>query len=211
LFALAGYYKWVKGTVIGRSEPIPTDIEVTTITGTGPRQTETITINPVAPANDPETRHLYGVEATMSHSLTWLPEPLDGLGFQASVNRAFANFEYPDTSPIADYVEPSNLIGLSKWTASGSAWFEKWGLSLRASYRYRSGYFKPNGGTNREIRPGGYLNLSAQYDLTEAVQLKLQALNVTGTKDIMYKGGFDSIAEVSNSGPQYFFGVRVRL
>ncbi len=211
LVSVAGYYKWAKGTVIGRSEPIPTDITVTTIRDNGAPVTETFTINPVAPSNDLETRHLYGVEATASHAFTWLPDPLDGFGIQGSVNRAFANFEYPDTSPIAAYIDPANLIGLSKWTASGSVWFEKWGLSLRANLRYRSGYYKPNGGTNREIRGGTYLNLSAQYDLTKNVQLKLQALNVTGTEDVMYKGGYDSIAEVSRGGTQYFFGFRVRL
>lgn len=211
LVSIAGYYKWAKGTVISAEEPIPTDITVTTIRDGGVPTTEAITINPVAPSNDSETRHLYGLEATASHAFTWLPDPLDGLGIQGSVNRAFANFEYPDTSPIADYVDPANLIGLSKWTASGSVWFEKWGLSLRANVRYRSGYYKPNSGTNREIRGGTYLNLSAQYDLTKNVQIKLQALNVTGTNDIMYKGGYDSIAEVSSSGPQYFFGFRVRI
>ncbi|MBJ7437456.1 MAG: TonB-dependent receptor [Sphingopyxis sp.] len=211
LVSVAGYYKWAKGTVIGRSEPVPTDITVTTIRDGGAPVTETFTINPVGPANDLETRHLYGVEATASHAFTWLPDPLDGLGVQGSVNRAFANFEYPDTSPIAAFVDPANLVGLSKWTASGSVWFEKWGLSLRANLRYRSGYYKPNGGTNREIRGGTYLNLSAQYDLTKNVQVKLQALNITNTQDIMYKGGYDSIAEVSRSGPQYFFGFRVRL
>lgn len=211
LVSIAAYYKWAKGTVISAEEPIPTDITVTTIRDGGAPATQTITINPVAPSNDSETRHLYGLEATASHAFTWLPDPLDGLGVQGSVNRAFANFEYPDTSPIADYVDPANLIGLSKWTASGSVWFEKWGLSLRANVRYRSGYYKPNSGTNREIRGGTYLNLSAQYDLTKNVQIKLQALNVTGTNDIMYKGGYDSIAEVSSSGPQYFFGFRVRI
>lgn len=211
LISVAGYYKWAKGTVISAEEPIPTDVTITTIRDGGAPVTETVTIAPVAPTNDAETRHLYGVEATASHAFTWLPDPLDGFGIQGSVNRAFANFEYPDTSPIADYVDPANLIGLSKWTASGSVWFEKWGLSLRANLRYRSGYYKPNGGTNREIRGGTYLNLSAQYDLTKNVQIKLQALNVTNTQDIMYKGGYDSIAEVSRSGPQYFFGFRVRL
>ncbi|HMO76788.1 MAG TPA: TonB-dependent receptor [Sphingopyxis sp.] len=211
LVSLATYYKWAKGTVIGRSEPIPTDITVTTIRDGGAPLTETFTISPVAPANDSETRDLYGLEATASHAFTWLPDPLDGFGIQGSVNRAFANFEYPDTSPIAAFVDPSNLIGLSKWTASGSVWFEKWGLSLRANLRHRSGYFKPNSGTNREVRGGTYINLSAQYNLTKQVQLKLQALNVTGTPDIMYKGGYDSIAEVSRGGTQYFFGFRVRL
>ncbi len=211
LLSVAGYYKWAKGTVIGRSEPVPTDITVTTIRDGGTPTTETFTIEPVAPSNDLETRHLYGIEATFSHVFTWLPDPLDGFGIQGSVNRAFANFEYPDTSPIAAYVDDANLIGLSKWTASGSVWFEKWGMSLRANVRHRSDYYKPNGGTNRYIRPGTYLNLSAQYNLTKNVQLKLQALNVTGEPDIMYKGTYDNIAEVSNSGTQYFFGFRVRL
>ena len=213
LFSVAAYYKWVVGTVIGRSEAIPTDITVTTITDGGTRQTRNVTINPVAPANDAETRNLYGVEATLSHAFTWLPSPLDGFGMQGSVNRAFANFQFPDTSgnAISQYVDPSNLIGLSKWTGSGSVYYEKWGLSLRANLRYRSGYYKPNGGTNREVRDGTYLNLSAQYNLTKNVQLKAQALNVTGTKDIFYKAGEDNIAEVSNSGTQYFFGFRVRL
>ncbi|MDO9368918.1 MAG: TonB-dependent receptor [Sphingopyxis sp.] len=211
IVSFAGYYKWAKGTVIGRSESIPSDIIVTTIRDNGAPVTETFTINPVAPSNDLETRHLYGVEATASHAFTWLPDPLDGFGVQGSVNRAFATFEYPDTSPIAGDIDPANLPGLSKWTASGSVWYEKWGLSLRANLRYRSSYYKPNGGTNREIRGGTYLNLSAQYDLTRNVQVKLQALNVTGTNDVMYKGGYDSIAEVSRGGTQYFFGFRVRL
>ncbi len=219
LVAIAGYYKWITGAVIGRSEPIPTNITVTTTSTTpgAPRQTQNFIINPVAPANDLNTRHLYGFEATVSHAFTWLPSPLDGFGVNGSVGRAWADFEFPETSPIqtttpiVNFVEPANLIGLSNWTGSGSVYFEKWGLSLRANARYRSSYYKPNGGTNRSVREGTYLNLSAQYNISKTVQLKAQALNVTGTKDVFYKGGYDSIAEVSNSGPQYFFGFRVRL
>src|SRR3546814_497598 len=98
LLSIAGYYKWAKGTVISAEEPIPSDIAITTIRDGGAPVTETVTIAPVAPTNDGETRHLYGIEATASHAFTWLPDPLDGLGVQGSVNRAFANFEYPDTS-----------------------------------------------------------------------------------------------------------------
>jgi TonB-dependent receptor len=211
LLAVAGYYKWAKGAVIDATQPLPTDITVNTITDGGAPVPVQYTINPVAPANDDSTRHLYGVEVTASHAFTWLPSPLDGFGITASANRAFADFQYPDVSPLGPFVDPANLIGLSKFTASGSVYWEKWGLSLRASYRYRSTYFKPNSNTNRSVRGSDYLNLSAQYDLTRNVQLKLQALNVTGTKDVFFKGGYDSITEVSNSGTQYFFGVRVRL
>ena len=112
---------------------------------------------------------------------------------------------------MAPYVDGANLRGLSKHTGNASLYWEKYGFSLRASYVYRSDYSKPNSGTLRNVDSAGYLNLSAQYDLTEYLQLKLQALNVTNTRDIMYKAGSDSIAEVSESGPQYYFGARFRF
>ena len=129
----------------------------------------------------------------------------------AAYNLAFSNFEYPDTSPIAAYVDPANVIGLSRHTASGSIFWEKSGFPLRAFYRYRSAYFKPNSNTNRYVRGSGTLNLSAYYSITKNIQFRLQALNLTGTKDVFYKGVYDSITEVSDAGPTYYAGVRLRF
>lgn len=211
LFSVAGYYKWLRGTVISRESGIPTTIAVTTQVDGGTPTQQDYEVELIAPANDPEMRHLYGVEFTGSHALTWLPGLLSGFGVSGSLNIAFANFEYPDTSTLSPYLDPENLIGLSKYVANGSVYWEHKGLSLRASYRYRSHYYKPNSSTNRSVQDAGYLNLSAQYDITENVQLKFQVLNVTDTKDVFYKGGYDSIAEVSESGPQYYFGARFRF
>lgn len=211
LFSVAGYAKWLQGTVISRSESIPTTITVVTVVDGGAPTTRDYDINLIGPSNDPETRHLFGIEFTGSHALSWLPSPLDGFGVQGSLNIAWANFQYPDTSALAPYLDPENLIGLSKYVASGSVYWEKWGFSLRAAYRYRSHYYKPNGGTNRSVQDAGYLNLSANYDINRNVQLKFQVLNVTNTKDVFYKGGYDSIAEVSESGPQVYFGARFRF
>jgi TonB-dependent receptor len=210
LFSIAGYYKWLRGSVISRSAGIPTTIAITTVVDGGAPSQANYNVNVIAPANDPELRHLYGVEFTGSHNFSWLPGILSGFGVNGSLNIALANFEYPDTSTLALYLDPENLIGLSKYVANGTVYWERKGFSLRAMYRYRSHYFKPNSGTNRGVQDAGYLNLSAQYDLTRNVQIKLQALNVTNTKDVFYKGGYDSIAEVSESGPQYYFGVRIR-
>ena len=210
LFSVAGYYKWLRGSVISRSAGIPTTINVTTVVDNGAPTQASYSVNVIAPANDPDMRHLYGVEFTGSHNFSWLPGILSGFGVNGSLNVAWANFQYPDTSTLAAYLDPENLIGLSKYVANGTVYWEKKGLSFRAMYRYRSHYYKPNGGTNRGVQDAGYLNLSAQYDVTKNFQLKLQALNVTNTKDVFYKGGYDSIAEVSESGPQYYFGVRVR-
>ncbi len=211
LFSVAGYYKWLRGTVISRSESIPTTISVTTVVDGGAPSQASYDVNLVAPSNDPEMRHLYGVEFTGSHAFTWLPGFLGGFGVNGSLNIAWANFEYPDTSALANYLEPENLIGLSKYVANGSIYWETKGFSIRALYRYRSHYYKPNSGTNRSVQDAGYLNLSAQWDVTKWLQLKVQALNVTNTKDVFYKGGYDSIAEVSESGPQYYFGFRFRF
>ncbi|NYT42995.1 TonB-dependent receptor [Sphingomonas sp. R-74633] len=210
LFSVAGYYKWLRGAVISRSAGIPTTIAVTTVVDGGAPTQANYNVNVIAPANDPDMRHLYGVEFTGSHNFSWLPGILSGFGVNGSLNIAWANFQYPDTSTLAAYLDPENLIGLSKYVANGTVYWEKKGLSFRAMYRYRSHYYKPNGGTNRGVQDAGYLNLSAQYDVTRNVQLKLQALNITNTKDVFYKGGYDSIAEVSESGPQYYFGVRIR-
>src|SRR3546814_17746161 len=107
LLSIAGYYKWAKGTVISAEEPIPSDITITTIRDGGAPVTETVTIAPVAPTNDSETRHLYGIEATASHAFTWPPDPLDGLGIHGSVNPAFPHLENPHTPPKPPHVSPA--------------------------------------------------------------------------------------------------------
>ena len=203
LFTIATYYKWLKGAAFDAEQPLPTSIVA---------NGSLVTFNAIAPANDPETRHLYGVEFSGSHAFSYLPGFLSGLGASGSVSITEADFEFPDPSTVSPYVDPANLIGLSKYTANGSVYWENDKLSLRASYRYRSDYFKPtSGSTNRVTRGSGYLNLSASYDLTKSVQLKLQALNVTNTRDVMYRTGEDSITEVSDNGAQIYFGARLRF
>ncbi|MET0535277.1 MAG: TonB-dependent receptor [Steroidobacter sp.] len=202
LVSFASYYKWLKGASFDAAQPFPTSIVA---------NGQLVTFNAIAPANDQERRELYGFELTGSHAFTYLPSPLDGFGVTGGYNYVESDFEFPDPTTVAPYVDPAGLRGLSKHTANGSLYWEKFGFSLRASYVYRSDYSKPNSGTLRNVDSSGYLNLSAQYDVTSYLQLKLQALNVTDTRDIMYKAGGDSITEVSESGTQYYFGARVRF
>lgn len=202
LLSFATYYKWLKNAAFDAEQPFPT-----TIVANG----QLVTINAIAPANDPERRELYGFEVTGSHAFTYLPSPFDGFGVNGGYNYVEADFEFPDPTLVAPYVDGANLRGLSKHTGNASLYWEKYGFSLRASYVYRSDYSKPNSNTLRNVDSSGYLNLSAQYDVTDYLQLKVQALNVTDTRDVMYKAGSDSITEVSESGPQYYFGARFRF
>ncbi len=211
LLSVAGYYKWLRGAVITATTTIPETVDARVQILGGTSSTQQIVLNPVAPANDQDSRHLYGVEVTFSHAFSYLPSPLDGFGVTGSYNLAWANFESPDPSTLAPFTDPANLNGFSHQVANGTIYWEKGGFSIRASYRYRSYYFKPNSSTNRSVQSAGYLNLSAEYDLTKNIALKLQAQNVTNTKDVFFKGVYDNIAEVSESGPVYYAGVRVRF
>lgn len=202
LVSFATYYKWLKGAAFDAVQPLPTSIIA---------NGNLVTFNAIAPANDTERRHLYGFEASGSHAFTWLPSPLDGFGVAGGYNYVEADFEFPDPSTVGPYVDAANLRGLSKHTANGSLYWEKYGFSIRASYVYRSDYSKPNSNTNRSVDSSGYLNVSAQYDLTDHIQLKVQGLNLTDTRDVMYKPGEDAITEVSESGPAYYFGARFRF
>lgn len=199
--SFAVYHKWIKNAAFDAVQPFTTSIIANGV--------ETA-FNAVAPANDTEQRQLTGFEVTGSTIFTQLPGLWSGLGASAGYNYADADFEFPDPSTVAPYVEPAGLRGLSKHNANASVFWEGEGLQLRASYRYRSDYSKPNSSTNRSVRGSGILNLSAQYDLTRNVQLKLQAMNVTNARDIMFKPGYDAVTEVSESNPQYYFGVRFR-
>ena len=202
LVSFATYYKWLKGAAFDAVQPLPTTIIANGVP---------VTFNAIAPANDAERRRLYGFEVTGSHAFTWLPAPFDGFGVTGGYNYVDADFEFPDPSAVGPYVSPANLRGLSKHSANGSVYWEKNRFSIRASYVYRSDYSKPNSNTNRSVDASGYLNMSAQYDLTDYLQLKVQALNLTNTRDIMYKPGEDAITEVSESGPAYYFGARLRF
>lgn len=210
ILSVAGYYKWIRGAVISATTTIPEEVQATVVNGTT-SSVQTLVLNPVAPANDADTRHLYGIEVTASHAFNYLPSPLDGFGVIGSYNIAWANFESPDPSTAAPFTDPANLNGFSHVTWNGTVYWEKWGLSLRAAYRFRSSYYKPNSSTNRSVQSAGYLNLSADYNLTRNVQLKIQAQNVTNTKDVFFKGVYDSIGEVSESGPVYYAGFRLRF
>lgn len=200
-FSIAPYYKLIEGAAFDAVQPFTTSIIA--------NGTE-VTFNAVAPANDTEQRTLYGVEVSGSHVFTYLPGLWSGLGVSGGYNYVEADFEFPDPSTVAPFVDPANLRGLSRHSGNASVFWEGSGLQLRAAYRYRSAYSKPNSSTNRGVQGAGYLNLSASYRINDNIQLKAQALNVFNQRDILFKAGEDSITEVSESTPQYYFGVVFR-
>jgi iron complex outermembrane recepter protein len=167
--------------------------------------------------NSDDASDLYGFEVTAQHAFATLPAPFDGLGVAVAYNYADSNLEYEDPSavdpvnPLRNFTAPAGIVGLSKHSGSATAFYEKGGVSLRLVYKYRSEYFKPfQLAANRYVEGAGFLDASLSYDVTEHLQLKLQALNLLEQEQVMYRPVDGSVAEASYYGTSYFVGVRVR-
>jgi iron complex outermembrane receptor protein len=168
--------------------------------------------------NTGDSSGITGIELTVKHGFTSLPEPFDGLGVSAGYNYADTNFEYAENgSDITDnlVIAPSDLPGFSKESYNMETYWEKYGTTVRLSYKFRSDYLKPFGSnfgqTNRFVEDTKSLDLSLGYDITSNLQVKLQALNLMNDAYTEYRvieGGYNRI---EFAGRKYFLGLRYRM
>ncbi len=214
MFSVAGYYKRFTGGFI------PTVADEEFVIGG-----ETVTIPVIQTANSPEKSRIYGFEVTATHRLSWLPAPLDGLGFRLSYNYANSNFESQDirlgeilnpaTGAITPaIIPPANLSGFSAHVVSAQAYYQRGPVSLQAVYNYRSDYYQDFvGGNNqlRYVRGNDTVDFRASYDINRNVSVRFEAVNIFDEPKITDMPVQGSIRQYHYYGPRYFLGVRVRI
>jgi len=85
---------------------------------------------------------LYGVEANLQAQLLFLPGPLSGFGVSG-------NFTYTDGSATGVPNRAGNVPNFlqSKYTGTAQLFYEKYGLTGRLAYTYRSAYLDTLGGS----------------------------------------------------------------
>jgi len=156
-----------------------------------------------------ENGKLYGVEINAQNQFTFLPSPLDGLGFQGNVTFLGGSFDAP---AIGNDLAQTGLAfqGLSDTIANASLYFEKWGLSARVSYQWRSDWEDTLGGVGAGESRQGYENLdvSLRYAITENFTVFADLANLTDEYYIAYTGGRNLPTEVEQIGSRYLFGLR---
>jgi len=209
-YALALFYKSLQGATVPAEQNALMERYV--IDGI------TYTVPVAQQVNSGSSYYVRGFEFSSNMAFSWLPAPFDGLGLQLNYSYADTDFEYNDPSavdpanPLAGFVPPAAIPGLSKHTGSATAYYERGGFALRLVYKYRSDYFKPSGlSSNRIVDASGYLDMSASYNVNKNVQLRLQALNLNKEHQRMWRPVEGSIAESSYFGTSYLLGVRVRF
>ena len=91
---------------------------------------------------------LYGVELAGTLPLGRLVGTLDGFGVTGGGSYTKTEIRQSPTAPVTD------LPGYSRWVANGTAYFEKYGLNVRGSVRYRSTFLGElvGFGANRDFR-----------------------------------------------------------
>ena len=143
-------------------------------------QTENVQFNGPVNVGQVDVR---GVEVAYQQFFDFLPGPLSGLGFEG-------NYTYIDTSSFpSQVVEPLfrglsyPLEGLSKHAYNVSGLYEKYGISARVSYNWRSTFLL----TRRDViapfapifQPStGQLDASIFYNITDNVKVGFQASNL---------------------------------
>lgn len=163
--------------------------------------------SPACSSNNAAER-TYGVELNFQQQFSFLPAPLDGFGFQGNVTWLGGQF---DTQLIGGVQQKGVAFqGLSDKIANASLFYEKFGLSARASYQWRSDWLDTLGGFGSgEYRKAyGNLDVSVRYKVNDVITLFADAANLTDEKYIAYEGTYDKPTEVEQIGARYMFGVR---
>ncbi|SBV34879.1 TonB-dependent receptor [uncultured Sphingopyxis sp.] len=156
-----------------------------------------------------------GVEVGGQLFLDFLPEGLDGAG-------VIGNFTVIDsevTTP-GDRLQGLPLLGVSKYNYNIGLIYEKYGISARIIYTYRSRYFDgdiTNGLSLRPvsipvglngIRAAGRLDFGLNYDVAPGITVSLAGTNITGQKTRNFESREDFVREVRNDDTTYSLGVR---
>ncbi|HEX2559588.1 TonB-dependent receptor [Phenylobacterium sp.] len=151
--------------------------------------------------------HLSGVEFVYYHAFDFLPGPLSGLGFQGSLAFTTGEFETPD----GDSVE---FPGTSDRIVGATLFYEKYGLSARLTYQYRTDWldevFPSGSAANQNLYwdETTRLEFSLRYQVNDNVSLFFDANNLTNEKGIRYQGNENRPYEVESFGRKYLAGLR---
>ncbi|MHA0327834.1 TonB-dependent receptor [Sphingomonas melonis] len=147
------------------------------------------------PANYNGHGKIKGVEVAYQQTFSFLPGFLNGFGFTGNYSyiessglpNSFLNGGAPVTNVAAQTVRGSlPLEGLSKHNVNATLFYEKGPISLRAAYNWRSKYLLTAADvifpyTSIFQDASGQLDASAFLNVTKAIKIGVQGVNLTNT------------------------------
>lgn len=171
--------------------------------------------NVSSPANTGRGEVL-GLEGTISLPFKAITGALDGFGIFATGNYTQSTIKF-----ASNPTDAITLPGLSKYTASGTLYFEKWGFQARANYRYRSSFLAEVAGlsatpTYRTARSEGILDAQIGYEFQQGFlkgfSILAQGKNLTDRPFVTYQND-DSrqVIDYQRYGRDYYIGITYKF
>lgn len=137
-----------------------------------------------------DSGELKGIELGGQMFFDFLPGALSGFGVQANFTYADGEVEAPGRPGVMQTITP-----VSKYSYNLIAMYEKYGLSARLAYNWRSkftDFYDANvPGGFVEVSPVSFLDLSVSYDVTPNITLTFDATNLL---DEEYQDSFGGYA-----------------
>ena len=163
------------------------------------------------PVNSPGG-DLKGAEFNAQQPFNFLPGLLGHTGGIVNVTWVESSIAYiTSTTPGAPTVS-ATLVGLSKYSANGTLYYEDNDYSIRGSVAYRSGYLTQVPGRNNNFVEGTNatinVDMEATYNLSDSLKLTLEGLNLTDEPADTYVDTSNRVNSYFHSGRQFYLGVR---
>ncbi len=202
LISVGLFHKWIKnfiGTDTFYNIPFSeTGVPYSTIPGA---TADTNVSEFSMPVNIAGTNNVTGLELAAQGRFSFLPAPLDNLG-------AVANFTYVEAD--------EEITGISKTSYNITLFYETdvWGLRGSASHRsrwYTRKVEDPMSASTRGFEGTTYVDASAFVNVTDALQLSLNAINLTNEKDTQFWGHNRYLYNQTQSGTTYMIGASYKF
>jgi iron complex outermembrane receptor protein len=213
LLSFAYFYKDIESYIQSKSEQIPFNqlgLPDALLAGTNTTPTEIFTVR--RPVNTPGGP-LKGFEVNAQAQFNFLPGFLSNFGALGSYTHVTSKIDYITGSGA---IFTSDLIDLSKNSASGTLYYEDDRFSIRGTASYRDRYTRAiiaaNGSDIRANQPNTFVDASASYKITDNFKLILEAQNLTDARNTLY---IDSVREdtlfQTRIGRTFTFGLNAQF
>jgi TonB-dependent receptor len=167
------------------------------------------------PVNTPGG-NLKGVEVNYQQPFSFLPKPFNNFGVVLNYTHVDSTVKYLNSNTNAFDIQDT-LTGLSKNAANATLYYDNGVWSARVSEAYRSPYLTavPGNNLNTVEGTGSTLNLdaAASWNVTDALQLTAEGLNLTNQFQYQWVGSPDNqrMNYYHQQGREYFVGFRYKF
>ncbi|WP_129779528.1 TonB-dependent receptor [Peristeroidobacter soli] len=168
---------------------------------------------------------LQGVEISAQYFFDFLPGAMSGFGVQGAFT--LADSEIKGDDPLAG----NPLVGVSKYNYTTGLLYDKFGLSGRLIWTYRSKYINADntGGVALRpfdaervneayvptfltyVRPAGRLDFSIGYDVNDALRVDVGGTNILRNKTASYWGSERVVFQLNGDETIYSIGARMKF